>query len=59
MTVEKDKVAWNGGSQPMTLREKKLCSVGRKWEYTAIRQKAKKLIPVKMQIPVSTERGFS
>jgi hypothetical protein len=36
-----------GGPEPMTLSEKQLCSVGRKWEYSFIRQNAKKLIPVR------------
>ena len=36
---------WKGGSEPITLSEKKLCSVGRKWEYAFNRRKAKKLIP--------------
>jgi hypothetical protein len=44
-----------GGPEPMTLSEKQLCSVGRKWEYGFIRQKAKKLIPVNSgRCPVQT-----
>ena len=34
-----------GGSEPMTLSEKKMCPVGSKWVYICSLQKAKKLIP--------------
>ena len=37
---------WKGGSEPMTLSEKKLCSVGPKRMYIFDCRKAKKLIPV-------------
>jgi hypothetical protein len=35
-----------GDAEPMTLPEKNLCLVGRKWVYPLNRWKAKKLIPV-------------
>jgi len=38
---------WKGGSEPMTLSEKKLCSVGPKRMYIFDCRKAKKLIPAK------------
>jgi hypothetical protein len=37
---------WKGGSEPMTISEKTLCSVGRKWVYIFDWRKPKKLIPI-------------
>ena len=39
-----------GGSEAMTLSEKKLCSVGRKRVYIFNRREVKKLIPVNTQL---------
>jgi hypothetical protein len=36
------KKIWKGGSEPITLSEKKLCPVGRKWVYISNRWKSKK-----------------
>ncbi|OFW27043.1 MAG: hypothetical protein A3J28_11780 [Acidobacteria bacterium RIFCSPLOWO2_12_FULL_60_22] len=36
---------WKGGSEPITLSEKDLCSVGRKWVYTFYHRKGERLIP--------------
>jgi hypothetical protein len=41
-----------GGSEPMTLSEITLRSVGRKWVYIFDRRKAKKLIPVIMMCSI-------
>jgi len=52
---------WKGGSEPITLAEKKLRSVGRKWVYLFNRAKARKLIPGERLVlgtaPVKQPRG--
>ena len=49
---------WKGGSEPMTLSEIPLCSVGRKWVYIFNRRRAKKLIPDNNSIIDLSERRY-